>query len=724
MKKIALLLVIAVAVGAFFALDLDRYLTFDALKAGQAEFDAWYAARPGLVIWAFFAIYVAVTALSLPGAAVMTIAAGAFFGLGLGTLIVSFASSIGATLAFLVSRFLLRDTVQRRFGERLSTLNAGIEKDGAFYLFTLRLVPIFPFFIINLLMGLTPIKTFTFYWVSQLGMLAGTLVYVNAGTRLAEIDSPAGILSPALLGSFALLGVFPLLAKWVVDRIKARRVYAGWPRPRRFDRNLVVVGAGSGGLVTAYIAAAVKAKVTLVESHKMGGDCLNTGCVPSKALIRSARFLRRIRRAEALGVLKATAETDFARLMGRVHRIVGEVEPHDSVERYTALGVEVIQGRARLTSPWSIEIDTAQGRQTLTSRAIVIATGASPIVPAIPGLETVRYATSETIWSITEKPERLVVIGGGPIGCELAQAFAGIGCQVTQVVRSGILPKEDDDTIGLIEDALRGDGVRLLTNTKTLRCELVDGEQRLVVESGSGPSEDSDHVQGVHEETIPFDLLLCAIGRRARVSGFGLETLDIPLTAAGTIETNAYLQTRYPNILACGDVVGPHQFTHVAAHQAWYAAVNGLFGGIKRFKADYRVIPRVTFTDPEVAQVGLSEARAKAEGIAYEVTRYDLDDLDRAITESAAHGFVKVLTPPGKDRILGACVVGEHAGELLAEFTLAMKHGLGLNRILGTIHPYPTWSEAAKYAAGNWKRAHAPQTALAWLGRFHSWRRG
>uniref|UniRef100_UPI003593C254 FAD-dependent oxidoreductase n=1 Tax=Thiocapsa sp. TaxID=2024551 RepID=UPI003593C254 len=615
----------------------------------------------------------------------------------------------------------------RRFGARLATLDKGIEKDGAFYLFTLRLVPVFPFFVINLLMGLTPIKTFTFYWVSQVGMLAGTLVYVNAGTQLARLDSLSGILSPALLGSFALLGVFPLLAKWVVDRIKARRVYAGWPRPRRFDRNLVVIGAGSGGLVSAYIAAAVKAKVTLIEGDRMGGDCLNTGCVPSKALIRSARFFRQVRRAERLGVVGASAEADFAWIMGRVHRVIAEVEPHDSVERYTALGVEVIRGQARLVSPWSVEIDTPTGARTLTSRAIVIATGATPMLPDLPGLDRVRHVTSEDLWTITEKPERLVVLGGGPIGCELAQAFAGIGCRVTQVARSGILPKEDDDTIGLIEAALRDDGVRLLTHTRTLRCEVVDGEQRLVVTSGSGVhplGAHPDQRSGGAEEALPFDLLLCAIGRRARVTGFGLETLGIPLTAAGTIETNAYLQTRYPNILACGDVVGPHQFTHVAAHQAWYAAVNGLFGGIKRFKVDDRVIPRVTFTDPEVAQVGLTERQAQARGIAYEVTRYGLDDLDRAITESAAHGFVKVLTPPGKDRILGACVVGDHAGELLAEFTLAMKHGLGLERILGTIHPYPTWSEAAKYAAGNWKRAHAPQTALAWLARFQTWRRG
>ena len=723
MKRLILIGVIAAAIVAFFALDLGRFLTLDALKSSQASFAAWYDAAPLVVIGAYFLVYVAVTALSLPGAAVMTLAGGALFGLGIGTLVVSFASSLGATLAFLVSRFLLRDWVQRRFGDRFAAVNAGMAKDGAFYLFTLRLVPLFPFFVINLVMGLTPIKVRTFYWVSQVGMLAGTLVYVNAGTQLARLDSLAGILSPALIGSFALLGVFPLLAKKLVGAIQARKVYAGWHKPAHFERNLVVIGAGAGGLVSAYIAAAVKAKVTLIEGHKMGGDCLNTGCVPSKALIRSARFLKEVRAAESLGVRRAQAEADFGQIMARVRSVVRQVEPHDSAERYTKLGVEVIQGRARITSPWTVEVESGTSgdtgglatKQTLSTRAIVIATGAAPVIPNIPGIESVRHATSDTVWSLTEKPERLLVLGGGPIGCELAQAFAGIGCQVTQVARSGIMGREDADAVALVEAGLTADGVRLMTGTDTVRCELVEGEQRLIVRGGKG--------NGEIEEAIPFDVLLCATGRRARVTGFGLEELGIPVTRAGTVEVNEYLQTRYPNLYAVGDVAGPYQFTHTAAHQAWYAAVNALFAGFKRFRADYRVIPWVTFTSPEVARVGLSEAEAKARGIAYEVTRYGLDDLDRAITESAAHGYVKVLTPPGKDTILGVAIVGEHAGEGLAEFTLAMKHGLGLNKILGTIHPYPTWSEAAKYAAGEWKRAHAPQAALAWLERFHAWRR-
>jgi pyruvate/2-oxoglutarate dehydrogenase complex dihydrolipoamide dehydrogenase (E3) component len=492
-----------------------------------------------------------------------------------------------------------------------------------------------------------------------------------------------------------------------------------WRKPGRFDRNLIVIGAGAGGLVTAYIAAAVKAKVTLVEGHRMGGDCLNTGCVPSKALIRAARLLADLRRAGEFGIVSEPPRVDFAAVMDRVWTVIRQVEPHDSVERYTALGVEVIRGHARLTSPWTVAINTDEGPRSLSARAIVLATGAAPVIPDIPGIENVRHVTSDTVWSLDTLPGRLAVLGGGPIGCELAQAFAGLGSRVTLVARSGILGKEDPDAVALVEQGLAADGVRLLKGSDPLGCEVVDGEQRLIVGGKEGKE---------GEEAIPFDVLLCATGRKARVEGFGLEELGIPLTKAGTIEVNEFLQTRHPSLYACGDAAGPFQFTHAAAHQAWYAAVNALFSGmlgpIGCFKADYRVMPRVTFTRPEVARVGLNETEAKARGIAHEITRYDLADLDRAITDGAAHGFVQVITPPGKDRILGVTIVGEHAGELLAEFTLAMKHGLGLNKILGTLHPYPTWSEAAKYAAGEWKRAHAPRGLLAWLERFHAWRRG
>ncbi len=692
---------------------LGALLTLDNLKASRDTLQAQVQAQPLGMAFLFFAVYVVATALSIPGAVILTLAAGALFGLGWGLLLVSFASSLGALLAFLAARYLLRDLIQTRFGQALAPINDGVKKDGTFYLLTLRLVPVFPFWLINLLMGLTPMSAARFYVVSQLGMLAGTAVYVNAGTQLIAIRSAGDILSPALLGSFILLGLFPLLAKAGVAWLERRKIYAKWTRPRSFDRNLVVIGAGAGGLVSAYIAAAVKAKVTLIEGHKMGGDCLNFGCVPSKALIRSAKMAKQLKKAHELGVADAAGRVDFAAVMKRVHGVIADIEPHDSVERYTGLGVEVLQGRARLTSPWTVEVTLADGRQqTLTTKNIVIAAGASPFVPPIPGLKEAGFLTSDTVWGLTELPKRLVVLGGGPIGSELAQSFARLGSAVTQVeMVPRIMGREDPEVSELVAASLRADGVNLLTGHQAVRVELVGGEKRLIAKSGDT------------EVVIPFDELLCAVGRSPRVTGYGLEELGIALTPRKTIEINAFLQTRYPNIYAVGDVAGPFQLTHTAAHQAWYAVVNALFGRFRRFKADYRVIPWATFTDPEVARVGLSETEAREQGIAYELTRYGIDDLDRAIADGTAHGFVKVLTVPGKDKILGVTIVGEHAGDLLAEYVLAMKYGLGLNKILGTIHTYPTLSEANKYAAGEWKRAHAPHKLLQWVGRYHAWER-
>jgi pyruvate/2-oxoglutarate dehydrogenase complex dihydrolipoamide dehydrogenase (E3) component/uncharacterized membrane protein YdjX (TVP38/TMEM64 family) len=724
-RKLLLIGALLLLVAAFFWFDLGRFLSLEAIKQRQAGFAALYAERPWAVIGAFFAVYVAVTALSLPGAAIMTLAGGAIFGLFAGTVIVSFASSIGATLAFLASRYLLRDSVQARFASRLADVDKGIAKDGAFYLFTLRLVPLIPFFVINLVMGLTRMKAGVFYAASQLGMLAGTVVYVNAGTQLARIDSLRGILSLGLIGSFVLLGLFPLIAKKIVEAVQRRKVYAKWAhlKPKSFDRNLVVIGAGSAGLVTAYIAAVVKAKVTLVESHKMGGDCLNFGCVPSKALIKTATLLRQMKQSADYGIARADATFSFADVMDRVARVVRTIEPHDSVERYTGLGVDVVQGYAKIVDPWTVQIARNDGTtQTLTTRCIVIATGAMPFVPPLPGLDAVGCLTSDTLWDLRELPKRLVVLGGGPIGCELAQAFARLGSQVTQVeMLPRILVKEDEEVSALAQRALEADGVRVLTGHKALRCEVVPGEggeggggRKLIVLEHAGA-----------EVRIEFDELLCAVGRVARLKGFGLEELGIldPNRPTRTVATNEYLETIYPNILAAGDVAGPYQFTHVAAHQAWYASVNGLFGTFKKFKADYSVIPWATFIDPEVARVGLNEQEAKEKGIAHEVTKYGIDDLDRAIADSAAHGFVKVLTVPGKDKILGVTIVGPHAGDLLAEYVLAMRHGLGLNKILGTIHTYPTLAEANKYAAGEWKRNHQPHTLLKWVERLHAWRR-
>ncbi len=708
-KKLLVLMIIALGFTAFYAFDLSQYLSFTYLKANQLRFIDYYQTNPLLVTGSFFVLYVISTALSIPGATLLTLLGGAVFGFTTGLLIISFASTIGATLAFLVSRFLLRDTLEARFGEQLKKINAGIEKEGAFYLFTLRLVPLFPFFIINLLMGLTRIKTWTYYWVSQLGMLLGTMVYVNAGTQLGQLQSPSGILSPELILSFSLLGIFPLVARKIIALIKANKVYEGFNKPAKFDRNMIVIGAGAAGLVSAYIASAVKARVTLIEKHKMGGDCLNTGCVPSKALIRSARLMSQIQRAHEFGIQSDPPTIDFKKVMQRVKRVIKDIEPHDSVERYTQLGVECLQGEARIISPFEVEVNG----QVLSTKNIVIATGARPLVPEIEGLNQVDYLTSDTLWELQELPERLLVLGGGPIGCELAQSFARLGSQVMQIERnSRLMKREDPEVSDIIHQHFRQEGIQLYLKHQA-KAFIRKGAQQIL--------QCTDAQNQLIE--IEFDQVLIALGRKANTSGFGMENLDIPLSKNGTIEVNEYLQTKYPNIYACGDVAGPYQFTHTAAHQAWYASVNGLFRHFKNFKVDYSVIPWATFTAPEVARVGLNEQEAQRQNIPYEISRFELNDLDRAIADGETEGFIKVLTVPGKDRILGVTIVGEHAGDLLAEYVSAMKNGIGLNKILATIHIYPTMAEANKYVAGQWKQAHKPEKILTWLEKFHQWRR-
>lgn len=476
-------------------------------------------------------------------------------------------------------------------------------------------------------------------------------------------------------------------------------------KPRSFDYNLVVLGGGSAGLVSAYIAAQVKAKVALIEKEKMGGDCLNTGCVPSKALIRSARFIHDARRSKELGIKSVQLDYDFADVMERVQRVITRIAPHDSVERYSSLGVDCINGSARLISPWEVQV----GSRTLTTKNVILATGASPLVPPIPGLNETSYLTTDTIWSLRRLPRRFLVLGGGPIGIELAQAFARLGSEVTVVeMQDRILTKEDPDVSDFIRARLEKEGVRILTGWRAERFAA----GKLLCSRSAGM-----------EQLIEFDEVLLALGRKARVEGFGLEELGIRTRENGTLDVDPYLRTSVPNIHACGDVTGPYQFTHTASHQAWYASVNALFSPFRKFKVDYGTIPWCTYTDPEVARVGLNETEANEKGIRYRAVTYDVSDLDRAITDEEAHGFVKVLTEPGKDRILGATLVGSHAGDWSSEFVFAMKHGHGLNDILKTIHIYPTFAEANRYVAGQWRRETAPVKLLRWVEKFHRWRR-
>jgi pyruvate/2-oxoglutarate dehydrogenase complex dihydrolipoamide dehydrogenase (E3) component/uncharacterized membrane protein YdjX (TVP38/TMEM64 family) len=717
-KKILLLLFILLICMMLVFLT-DQPIDLALVQSVVSDVKEWHQQNLIAFVALFFTLYVLVTATSLPIAVWMTLAAGALFGLWWGLLLVSFASSIGATLAFLSSRYWLRDWVQVKLGKYIQTINTGLEKDGGFYLFSLRLIPALPFFAVNLLMGLTAMKGWRFYWVSQLGMLLGTAVFVNAGTQLSQLTSVSDISSPTLLMSFVALGLLPWMARFAIDFYQRRKVYAKWVKPKQFDRNVIIIGAGAAGLVSAYIAAVVRAKVTLIETRTMGGDCLNYGCVPSKTLIKSAKVAHQIKHADRFGLEASNPSFSFSKVMQRIHQVIAAIAPHDSIERYQSLGVEVLQGHAKLTSPWALDITHADGSITqLTSRSIIIATGAAPLVPALPGLDTTGYLTSDTLWEKfryeDKPPQRLVILGGGPIGCELAQSFVRLGSQVTQVeMLDRLMIREDVEVSQFVKEALQHDGVTVLTDHTALSCGVtnLDGSPVKWLEVAH---------QGQHRR-INFDQIIVAVGRAPRLKGFGLEELGI--TTDKVVQTNDYLATLFPNIYAAGDVAGPYQFTHAAAHQAWYACVNALFGQFKRFKVDYRVIPWATFVDPEVARVGLNEQEAIQQGIAYQVTRYGIDDLDRAICDGSAEGFIKVLTVPGKDKILGVTIVGTQAAELIAEFVIAMKYNLGLNKVLGTIHIYPTMAEANKYVAGEWKRNQVNPKLLLWLKRYHTWRR-
>ncbi len=705
MKKLLVLAAVIAAFAGFYFGGGAEYLK-------PATYQALNETHPRSTAAIYFVAYVLIAALSIPGAAIMTLVGGAVFGLWKGLLLVSFASTIGATLAFLSSRLLLRDWVQQRFGNYLKKINEGIAKDGIFYLFSLRLIVGIPFFVINLVMGLTPIRTLSFYLASQIGMLPGTFVYVNAGAEIGKIDelSASGILRPGIVIALLALAALPFILKGVMGWIKSRRVYKPWAeqKPAKFDNNLLVIGAGAAGLVSSLIGAAVKAKVTLVEKAEMGGDCLNTGCVPSKALIRAAKARQEIVKAPALGISVNENTVEFPKVMQQVHSVIKAIEPHDSVERYEGLGVKVIKGEAEVLSPWTVRVNG----EVHSARNIILATGAEPFVPPIDGLDQVDALTSDSLWNLKELPARLLVVGGGPIGCELAQAFSRLGSDVRVVdMADRLLPREDEDVSGFVRTLFDSEGISVNLRSKTTRFGRDETGQYAMLESADG------------EQRVYFDKALIAVGRKARTQGYGFDSLELETRRNGTLEVNEFMQTKYPNIYACGDVTGPFQFTHVAAHQAWYAAVNALFSPLKRFKADYRVIPWTTFIDPEVARVGLSETEAREQGIEVDVTHYGIDDLDRAIADNAATGFIKVLTAPGKDTILGVTIVGQKAGDIIAEYVLAMKHGLGLNKILGTIHIYPTMAEANKYVAGNWKRKNAPEKLLGWVAKFHAWRR-
>lgn len=704
---IVLLIIGAIVVANYY--DIQQYLTLSYVKEQQNNFVSFYERNPVSTIGIFMLVYILVAALSIPGVTILTVLAGSLFGLLQGTIVVSFASTIGATLAFLVCRFLLRDFVEKKFPRVLRKVNEGIAKEGNRYLFALRLVPAFPFFVVNAVVSLTRMKTIPFYWISQIGMLPGTIVYVNVGKELANIESLGDIFSLRLLLAFVLLAFFPFLVRALMEKSRTAKIYSRFRKPKKFDYNLVVIGGGSAGLVASYIAATVKAKVALVEKHKMGGDCLNTGCVPSKALIRSAKVVHEIEKASEFGISKVSYKVDFAKVMANVKNVIKKIAPHDSIERYTDLGVECITDEAVIRSPWQVQLKKAD--RIITTRNIIIATGASPMVFKFPGLEKINYLTSDNVWNLKKLPKNLLVLGGGPIGCELSQSFQRLGSAVTLLEMDRLMRIEDPEVSQFVKEKLTKEGVKVLDNHVAKEFNVSRQKKYLNAEYDG------------KIKKITFDEVIIALGRRANMEGFGLDNLRVNLRKNNTIEANEFLETNYPNIFVCGDVTGPYQLTHVAAHQAWYASVNALFGKFKKFKVDYRVIPWCTYTDPEVATVGINEATAKRENIEYDLTTYGIDDLDRAIADHNDEGFIRVLTEKGKDRILGATVVGAQASLLIMEFVAGMKHGFGLNKILSTIHVYPSLGEANKYVAGNWAKMRIKPKLMEVLSKFHAWMR-
>jgi pyruvate/2-oxoglutarate dehydrogenase complex dihydrolipoamide dehydrogenase (E3) component/uncharacterized membrane protein YdjX (TVP38/TMEM64 family) len=690
----------AMAIAWFF---LQDHVDATQAKAWVGRAMHWVDDNPGVALLVYALIYILVTGLSLPGATVLTLIGGSLFGLWLGVAVVSFASVAGATIAMVISRYFLQETIERRFPDAVQRINKGINRDGAGYLFALRLIPAIPFFLVNLAMGLTRMNVLTYAWVSQIAMLPATFVYVNAGQQLATIEQPSDILSARVVVAFTALAALPFVARFAMSWWRQRQALRKWSRPRRFDYNLIVIGAGSAGLVTAYIAAAARAKVALIEQNQMGGDCLNTGCIPSKTLIRSAKLAKEGADPARLG-LTGELKPDFAAIMQRIRTVIARIAPHDSVQRYRDLGVEVIAGHARLVDPWTVEVESRR----LTARRLVLATGAEPVMPPIPGLADLQPLTSETLWNLNELPAQLLVLGGGAIGCELAQALARLGSHVTIVeALPRLLAHEDAEVSDAMSAALLADGIDIVAGAAVTSFDRRDDQAEAILANG---------------ERVAFDRVLVAVGRRPRVNGFGLEELG--LLEKGRLSVDEKLRTRLPTVYAAGDVIGQLQFTHAAGNYGWFASMNALFDGFKSWQAHSKAFPMVIYTDPEIARVGLNESGARGRGIEFEITRYDLAELDRAIADGANEGFVKILTPPGKDRILGVTIVAARAGDMLSEFTLAMRHGLGLNKILQTTHPYPSWSEAAKSAAGEWRRAHVPEWLLRLSSRFLTWRRG
>jgi len=489
-----------------------------------------------------------------------------------------------------------------------------------------------------------------------------------------------------------------------------------WVNPEPTGRyNIVVIGAGTAGLITAVVAASLGAKVALIEQHLMGGDCLNVGCVPSKGVIRAARAWADLRRATDFGLHVPPGVTyDFGAVMARMRKLRARISANDSAQRYAKLGVDVYLGSGRFTGPTTVQVEGPSGHRTLTFVKAAVCTGARASAPPIPGLQETGYLTNETVFSLTELPRRLGVIGAGPIGCELAQSFARFGSQVSLIeAMHGIMPNEDRDAAEIVEQQMIRDGVTLLCCGKDLRVQKSDGGKRLIVDS-----------HGRHYD-VTVDDILVGTGRTPNVDGIGLEAAGVEYDKHG-ITVNARLQTTNPSIYAAGDVCSRYKFTHAADAMAQIVIQNALFPhpfGLGYASVDSLVMPWCTFTEPEVAHVGMYEKEAQEKGLDVETYTYKLDEVDRAILDGEDEGFARVHIQKGTEKILGATIVAAHAGEMISEFSVAMKTGAGAKAIAGTIHPYPTQAEVNKKVINLWRKAHFTQRTKDFLIKLFAWMR-
>ncbi|MBA3536096.1 MAG: FAD-dependent oxidoreductase [Tatlockia sp.] len=683
----------------FFSLRLDKYLTFTSLRENRATLISWTKEHFFMAALLYMSCYTLAVAASVPGAVFLTLAGGFLFGVVFGTVFVIVSATLGATALFFAVRTSFGDWLAKSALSWLGRMREGFQQNAFSYLLMLRLVPLFPFWVVNIVPALLGVDAKTFIITTFFGILPGSIVYVMVGNGLSHVfeanQTPnlgiifdIKVLLPLL--ALAALSFIPILYKRVNPKEQKKN-----PKTNQIKCDLSIIGAGAGGLSVAAVAAQLGLKVVLLESGKMGGDCLNYGCVPSKSLLAAGKIAYQLRHAAQFGISSKGLEIDFKKVMQQVHAVIKVLAKNDSVERFESLGVQVIKAVARFSG---VNTLVAQDR-VIEARRIVIATGSSPFKPPIPGLEDTPYLTNETIFNLTEQPKHLIVIGGGPIGCELAQAFSMLGSKITLIEGFNLLPKDDVDCVAILRAQLKAMGIIIHEQAKVLGVEphAHGGIKVSINQAGEKLA-----IRGSH--------LLIATGRRANVENLDLEKAGIVYSNKG-IEVNSRLQTSNRRVYALGDVVGPYQFTHMATYQAGIVLRNIAFK--IPAKVDYRAIPWVTYTLPEIAHVGLlAEEALKHADIQF--TEWSFLENDRAQTEHSLEGKIKIISDK-KGRVLGVTIVGAHAGELILPWVIAIREKRTLRSFTDAVSPYPTLSEISKRVAGEFYKSKLFSNKTRWL---------